>query len=408
LTRSATTLDRRDRRSRALRLAGLGVAWALVVTLAPPAALARKGSQPVYQDPFDLAAGGASLTRASKEARLFANPAQLPVGGSFHRWLGVTTSILVNKESTDTARSLVEQSRSGDSEAESDAGDGTESDPTVEEDPDAEASGSGALLDKVLNDPVALGAAATVSWITSNFGLAVFSRLEPEVRARGIGSTGVPEAQLTAESYHGVGLGTAFRLPWKWLSLGVTAKQIYAAEPDLRIAVDGPDAASQLQDPSFLESQVTHNRGTGLDVGTQVFLQGNWLDWTFASVVQDVGDTALVGDGESLTELKQVISVGSAVTLHTGADALHLSLDLRDVQKAYGEETFKRLHAGAKLLIRTYLGLAAGVMDGNPTYGAEVDLIFLRLAAATYTREMGDHPGVDPRTIYQLSLSVGF
>ena len=63
---------------------------------------------------------------------------------------------------------------------------------------------------------------------------------------------------------------------------------------------------------------------------------------------------------------------------------------------------------GVRATLRGYLGVAAGFYDGNPSMGAEVDLIFLRLAATTYKRELGDRPGVNSRQIIQLSLSAGF
>ena len=72
-------------------------------------AFARKTNQAVYQDPFDLGAGGASLTRASKDGRVHANPALLPYGGKFHYWGGLSNSVLTNKESVDIARDLFKQ-----------------------------------------------------------------------------------------------------------------------------------------------------------------------------------------------------------------------------------------------------------------------------------------------------------
>lgn len=368
-----------------------------------PRALGRHTNEPIYQDPFDIAAGGASMTRASKDGRLYANPAQLPVGGAFHRWLGLTTTVLVNRESIATARKLVEQKGGdSDSEAGSDNGESTGAFSDCNDD------GTGTLVDCVVKNPVLLGVNASLSWITRNFGFGVFSRLEPEIRAREIGSAGFPEVSFAAESYHGVALGGAFRSPWRSLSFGLTVKEIFAAEPDEHVTIDGPDAAKRFQDPTYIKSQVAHNRGLGTDVGMQWLLQGSSVDFTVAGIVQDVGNTRLVGDNESLQELKQVVGAGCGLTLHTSADALHLAVDYRDILGAYGEETFKRVYAGAKVLLRTYVGFGVGLYNGYPSYGVELDLIILRLSATAYTREMGDHPGADPRHIYMLSTSAGF
>ena len=80
----------------------------ILLALAAPAttALARKTNQPIYEDPFDIGAGGASLTRASKDGMIFSNPALLPQGGKFFRWVGTTFTLLSNKESIDTAREI--------------------------------------------------------------------------------------------------------------------------------------------------------------------------------------------------------------------------------------------------------------------------------------------------------------
>ena len=60
---------------------------------------ARKTAQPIYVHPFDYAAGGTNLCLASHEAVLFANPAIMPFGNKFFRWVGLKTVILAAPES---------------------------------------------------------------------------------------------------------------------------------------------------------------------------------------------------------------------------------------------------------------------------------------------------------------------
>jgi hypothetical protein len=404
-----------------------GTAWPVAVLifmalLLPGPAFARKTNQSVYQDPFDLGAGGASLTRASKDGRVFANPALLPYGGKFHYWGGSSISILTNKESVDTARELFNQAR-----------DGSEGDSAEEGDGSGEGEEGGGqnqaaeLMDKALENPIRVGWGTSLAWITRYFGLSVFSRLEMDLRAREFGETGFPEAHFQAESYHGVLLGTAMRTPWRWLSFGGAAKMVYGSEPDLRVQLTDTESISQMSDPSLLQDLSTHKRGVGMDFGMLMFFQGQHMDYSLAAKVDDLGDTKFTGgtsgdaaetdeNGEAvvsptqnntLESFKQVVSAGTAVTLHTGADALHLALDYRDITNAYGEKLFKKVYAGAKVLLRTYVGLSAGYYQGYPTYGAEIDLILIRLAGTYYTRELGDSPGVDPRRIYMFTLSAG-
>lgn len=377
--------------------------WVASLALGSPAAYARKTNEPIYQDPFDLGSGGATLTRASKEGRVFANPALLPQGGGFHRWLGTTMSLLANKESVDTAREIFNAAR-GASKTSSSAAEGEE----ATDDASAQKDQAQQLVDKALKDPIRVGWGFALSWITSNVGLSVFSRFEPDIRAREYGSTGLPEVKFEVESYHGAALGAAFRTPLRFLSLGVTAKYIYAAEPTVNVQVSDSDAIRSFANPTFLQDLTSHNVGLGFDAGALIFLQGNWVDLSLAAKADDLGNTAMTGASDSPTQFKQVNSAGLGLTFHTGADAIHMAVDYRDIGGAYGEEMFKRVYAGTKYLIRTWVGLSAGFYNGYPSYGAEVDLIFLRLAATYFTRELGDHPGVDPRRIYLVSLSTGF
>lgn len=394
-----------------LKAVAFGALTALAISTP---AYARKTNQPVYQDPFDLGAGGASLTRASKDGRVFANPALLPYGGKFHYWGGSSFSILANKESIDTARDLFGQA-SGSS-----SGGGEES--GAEGDDDTATAENSKLMDRALEHPVRVGWGSSLSWITSHFGLSVFSRLEMDLRAREFGETGFPEAHFQAESYHGVVLGTALRTPWRWLSVGAAAKMIYGSEPNLRVQLTDTDSISQMSDPSLRQDLSNHKTGIGGDLGVLMFFQGQHVDWSFAAKVDDIGDTkfsggqveenaadaaAAGGSHNDLESFKQVMSAGAGLTFHTGSDAFHLALDYRDMTNAYGEKSFKKVYAGAKLLLRTYVGVSAGYYQGYPTYGAEVDFIVLRLAGTYYTRELGESPGVDPRRIYMFTLSAG-
>jgi hypothetical protein len=351
---------------------------------------ARKTNQPIYETPFDLAAGGASLTFAAKEGRLFSNPALLPHGGRFHQWFGSTTTLIFNRESIDTVRSLASGSSgsSGDN-----AGGSSESSP---------------IIDQVFKTPVRIGAAQALSWLNSTLAISGFSRFEVDLRALEYGENGIPQIEFLGENYQGVALGTAFRTPtMPWLSLGITAKGLLASEPELALELTDASAVQKFQDPVYLRSLATNNRGFGYDLGTLIFLQGRRVDWKWAGTVNDVGGTALAGDG-SLKAFKQVLSTGLGLTFHTGRDAAHFAVDYRDVTGAYQEGLFKRVRVGVRVTLRGYVGLAAGFYDGNPSMGAEIDLILMRLALSTYKRELGDRPGINSRQIVQISLSAGF
>jgi hypothetical protein len=390
----------------AARCLAAALASVAACVVSPSYAWAHKTNQPVYTDPFDLGAGGAVLTRASKDGRLFANPALLPYGGKFHRWLGLTTTLLANRESLSLAREMMQNAQKGSGD---DSGGG---DASATETTEGESEGGGGdqnseFIDKVLKNPVRVGWGISLAWVTSEFGLSVFSRFEPDIRGREVGATGLPEVRFQAESYHGAALGTAIRTPWRWLSLGVTGKYLYVSEPDVTVQVSDQESINQFQNPDFIQDLSSHNTGLGVDAGALAFFQGSSMDLSIAAKVDDAGGTKLTGPTMP-GEFKQVTSAGLGLTLHTGADAVHFAVDYRDLGDAYGEETFKKVYAGTKVLLRTYVGLSAGYYQGYPSMGAEIDLILLRLAVTSYTRELGDHPGADPRHIYMGSLSMGF
>ena len=348
-----------------------------------------KGSAPVYEDPFDIAAGGASLTRASQAGMMFSNPALIPYGPGFHRWSGNETTLMVGKDSVDFARSMSGGSSSSESDGES-----------------SQSSQTAEFIDKVMKSPIHAGVLNNFAYINRFFGLSMFNRGEVDIAAKKFGETGLPALRFRAESYQGVGLSAATFAPTQFLSVGLTGKYIYAGEPDLEIELTDQEAISNLQSSSGLKSLVGMNTGIGYDAGMLLFAQGMNVDYRLALKVDDVGGTKMRGDA-SLTELKQIYNAGLGWTLHNAVDALHISVDYRDIQNAYNEEMFKRVRVGTKLLVRRHLGLAVGYYDGWPSYGVELDAWIFRLSGSYYTRELGAKPGIDPRPIYALGFTMG-
>lgn len=355
-------------------------ALVLVVVMVSSRCLAAKGSGMVYEDPFDRGAGGASLTRAAQGGMLLANPALIPYGEGFHRWVGVEPTLIVGKDSVDFAKSM--KSGGGDMDAST-------------------------LVDTVMKTPIHIGASNALSYINKGFGLTVFDHFESDLQAKKYGDLGLPAVNFQAESYHGAAASFASLLGGRGLSFGMTAKYLYAAEPNVVVELTDQDGLKSLTSPAGMKSFVTHNTGVGADAGLLLFKQGYNLDFRMALKVDDIGDTMLQGDG-NLKTLPQMYSAGIATTFHTGVDALHLALDYRDIQGAYGEKTFKRVRAGTKLMLRRYVGFGIGLYDGWPSYAAELDLILMRITASTWTKEMGSSPGLNPRTVYAVGLAMGF
>ena len=62
---------------------------------------------PIYENAFDIAAGGASLTRSTQVGMLISNPAQLPVAEKLFRWLGMNTTFKLGKGSIGLRNDLI-------------------------------------------------------------------------------------------------------------------------------------------------------------------------------------------------------------------------------------------------------------------------------------------------------------
>lgn len=341
-----------------------------------------RGSSPVYEDPFDIGSGGASLTRASQAGMMFSNPALLAIGPGFHRWLGNEITAIVGKDSVDFAKGLQSgQSQSND-------------------------SSQAQFVESVLSTPLHAGLLNNFSYINRFAGISTFSRAEFDIAAKKYGDTGLPAIRFRAESYQGVGASFAAATYSQLFSVGATAKYIIAGEPDLAIELTDQQAISNLQSPNGLKSLIGLNTGIGIDAGALMFLQGYSTDYRIAFKIDDFGGTKLTGDG-SLKEFRQIQNLGLGVTFHNSIDSIHLSLDLRDLSNSYHEQYFRKVRLGTKILLRQRLGVGCGYYDGWPSYSLELDAFILRMTATYYTRELGSKPGIDPRSIYMLGLTMG-
>ena len=343
---------------------------------------AARDLSPVYEETFDIAAGGASLTRASRYGAAIANPALLPFSGSFHRWLGSEFSLHINTESVAMAKTLLPGASS------------------------ANASGS-SFVDHVFHSPFLAGTQTSLAYLNAYGGIGFFSKFEVDLAAQEYGPTGLPTILLNGKSYTGATVSAATRIPFMPLSLGITAKYLMMSEPAISIDLADPNAVAQYQDPSALSALVNPSHGIGYDLGALLFIQGPHMDWRWALKIDDVGGTT-IGGGDAVDDFKQVLSTGASVTFHTGKDAIHIAIDRRDLQNAYATPAFKSTRAGVKVLLRGYIGIAAGYYDGYPSYGTELDLIFLKIGAASYRRERTNSPGLSARNVYVINLATGF
>ena len=366
----------------------LAIAIQMLMIFIESPAFARRNNG-FYQDPFDTGAGGSVLTWATQESMLMNNPALLPYGGKFLRWLGTKFNLMPGADSVNLAQSLAANQGSDDSS-------------------DSQSLTEG--LDTLFNSPIHLGFSSATSLITSGGGFSIFASGEPDIRAWKRGDpergSGTPSILVRSETYGGAYGSLAGRSLWQWLSWGVSAKYLMGNEVEERIEITDQDQLQSIQsNPQEVSDLTSFSSGTGLDGGLLVFAQGQHLDFKAAATITNLGGLSLTG-GKGI-RYPQMMNAGLGLTLHSNVDAIHFSVDYRDIQNSLEQPLYKHLYTGVRVTLRTYLGISAGLYHGSPSYGAEIDLILFRLAGAVYTREYADTPGLDARKIYIASLSIG-
>ncbi|WP_141731776.1 hypothetical protein [Oligoflexus tunisiensis] len=353
-----------------IALLGLGI---------PAGTLTAKSSNELpYTEPFDLAAGGTTLTRASQEGIVFANPALLPLGGAWIRWMGFQAGIMLDRD--------LAQSAQGGSIS-------------------TTAGGDGDIVEQLFSRSLHLGQTATLSFLNQNFAVSVFDRVEVDIAGDRFGDSGMPSVNFGVEAYGGVLTSYALR-PVRWFSLGMTAKHLYASEPELKIPITDQEKIRQLtENTADLKNEIAMNQGTGADVGMLFLMQGHHLDLSMGLKVEDVGGTRFTGDQAAFP---QTYNVGFGLALHGSKEVLHLSLDYRDITNAYEEKTFKKVYLGARFMLRNMFGIACGLYQGIPTAGIRLDLFLFKLGITAYGRELGTYPGDRQRNMVMVYTSFGF
>jgi hypothetical protein len=368
-------------------------------------------NEPLYQDPFDSAAGGASITMATREGLVFSNPALIPLGGKIIRWAGSKFNLMAPRDSLLFAYKAKSEGCS--------ATTGAMNGLLGEKSPCVAATRD---LNAILGKKTGFGVSSTLSGILNNFAgtLVLGQGVDINVRRAGDPVTGIglPQLVLRAESANAVAASAATRVPFSPISFGVTAK--YMALLDSKITA-GTELAT---DKSALTSQTDNIRsgiakGTGVDGGFLWFQQGSWIDFRLGATVQDAGNSTLKSLGTPCDpELPtcdtkkpirfQTLNTGLGITLHNSTDMIHFAIDYRDINNAYQEPMFKRIYSGTKITLRNTLGIALGMHHGYPSYGLELDAFLFKMSFATWQKVYGLDPNGEIRKYFMFSISSGF
>ena len=339
----------------------------------------KSDNQPVFVEPFDLAAGGASLTRASQEGVLFSNPALMPWANKFYRWTGVETAIIFNTEAPEIAEKMSKN----------------------------QSFDMATALDSALDVPVHSGFLVSASTLTNNLGVSIFGRGEFDFETKSFSHSGIPVVQANAEIYGGAIVGYGGKLT-QWSSLGISVKCLAAVVDkdvaiELQDIIDGQGNGAESSPLADLEEDTA---GAGNpdgcsdfsgDIGLIFFSKGTYFDLKLA----------LKGDNFGSSFFLPGYHVGLGFTLHGTREAIHFALDYRDINNSLKEKTFKKIYTGIKILIGNYVGVAVGLYQGYLSTGIRIDAVLMQVGITRYKREYGDYLGEQSRELVVAYLATG-
>jgi hypothetical protein len=350
-----------------------GLCWMSAVSADP-----LRKSAPLYENPFDLSAGGASLTRSTQEGVFFSNPSLPALGAGFLRWIYGRAAIHFGADAVDLGREVYQKKKAGTLKVDS------------------------TLVEKLLKTPIHVGNDATLGFVTAFAGLSAFQTLRTDIEGRQFGSQGLPEVRTRADAAVGVAALAAIPVG-DVLSLGVSVKPAYAAETFEIISLSDFSGSGAKQMLSDIKQNTRYGLGVSVGLGSTVQLRSENFDLRIATTVDDLGQTKF---SSGVSSWKQTINAGIGIIPHTRGSAVHCAADLRDLQRSYGEHWTRRFRAGCKLLLASRIGFGAGFYQGWPSYGIVANLVLMRLEAGSYTREFGSEAGTRGRRVY--FLATGF
>lgn len=335
-----------------------------------------KKSEPIYQNPFDLASGGASLTRATQEGVMFSNPS-LPAFGEGHfRWIFLRSTFSVAEGTIKTGADLLKSTSS--------------------------AGSTSSLINNAASDlfkyPNYIGLSNAAGVITSEFGIAGFAANKLFTNGKRFGTVGVPQLVVQDNGFAGVAttMSTAFG---DHLAIGIGPKYIYNAEVNTTLSVNdvlNPSTAS-----TKLSNALLTGNALATDIGFTLQQRTKNFDIRLAGVVADVGNTTF---NSGLPPWLQTYNAGLGFAVHDFTNALHCAVDYRDITNVYGEDLPKKIYIGCKALITRIFGVGFGYLQGWPSYGFVLNLFLFRLEAGVYTRDIANQSGLVGQKVYFVSL----
>jgi len=239
---------------------------------------------------------------------------------------------------------------------------------------------------------------------TRYFGLGIYTEYNASLQLH---NPAYPQVDTYFRNDTGVVMGGAIPLGTS-TSIGLTLKQIRrwgGYEQDL-----GAAEMINLKNISSLGT-LFQNKGTGYGADAAFMTTFDApLKPTFATVLQDIGDTSFTETGGTAPppRIQQNLSTGLSAGAGNSDFGWTVAVEARHLLES-DIQIGNKLHVGAELSL-ALLDLRVGMNQGYLTYGAGINFYFFRLDAASYGEELGAYPGQiqDNRIQIGLTMNLNF
>jgi len=356
----------------------------------------------IYKSPRVMGMGGANIAVGGRTDAVFYNPAGLstmkPKNWEFNL---ISPAVGVGKNVIDFAKDLQDAFDVGDQN-----GDGDETDDQLRE--------VNRILAKYRGEPMHLSASNWTSigrnqerWAFALGGVANL-RLDA-VPHQGFGSDGLLE--VNADAIAGGVFGLSFKFT-EGLYVGGAVKALHR-----EALIHNFTAREIVENQDNLENYITKDlKKSGNAVSGDVgfiyqFARDSFLRPTIGASLQNIGDLDFKKAGKIPMTLNAGFSLNPRIPK---IGNLILAADYVDITNEFKEDKDKgkriRLGAEWRPLDKSWIGLAlrAGLYQGYPTFGAELNFLILSLTYTTYAEEVGAYAGQKENRIHMLQLTVGW
>jgi len=198
------------------------------------------------------------------------------------------------------------------------------------------------------------------------------------------------------------------------LSLGVTVKAEAIAGIDRDVSVNNISIISKNTNSNQkIDDFITSGKGIGVDLGLLFTPSDTPMEPTFGMSITDVGGTKLtklLKKGEPADDIPPSVNTGiSFKPIKTERQYLLVAIDTQMINQ--DEHFSHKLSFGLEYGVLKVIKVQAGLLDGYPTAGFQLDLTLLKIRLATYAVDRSDLVGLeknlaDRRVSLQIKILI--